>query len=327
MPTYNGNLSLLDLVTLQGNDPLTGLIEDVTTYAPEFSQVPVQVKSGITYKIAKRTVLPPSGFRQVNQGIGTSKSAYKQEVKEMYPLDVIINVDEMIWKGDDESVGDVLTKEAQGALQSVIITLGAQFYYGTSNDPNGFSGIRAQISNTVQAGGTTGSTSCYAAWLHPWGVNFPIGRKGEIAMPPFNRQQIAVTNPGASTTSNFFAWVSNISAFIGLTVGSNYSVWNVGGITTVNATAGIYTQALTDRLAASLLALIPLNRRQGLVWFMNRNSHFLLQQSRTTIQATAGAGSYQVAGPGGTPAWPAPPDMMLGFPIIVTDSITNSESN
>jgi hypothetical protein len=325
MPTYNGNLSLLDLVTLQGNDPLTGLIEDVTTYAPEFSQVPVQVKSGITYKIAKRTLLPPSGFRQVNQGIGTSKSAYKQEVKEMFPLDVIINVDELIWKGDDESVGDVLTKEAQGALQSVIITLGAQFYYGTSNDANGFSGLRAQISNTVGAGGSTNSTSAYAAWLHPWGVNFPIGRKGEIAMPPFQRQQISVTNPGGGTGS-FFAWVSNISAFIGLTVGSNFSVWNVGGITT-HQTSNIYDQGLTDSLAALLLSKIPLNRRQGLVWFMNRTTHFLLQQSRTTIQTGSTAGSYQPADGGGRPAWPSPPDMLLGYPIIVTDSITNTESN
>jgi hypothetical protein len=247
----------------------------------------------------------------------------------MYPLDVIINVDEMIWKGDDESVGDVLTKEAQGALQSVIITLGAQFYYGTSNDPNGFSGIRSQISNTVGAGGSTNTTSCYACWLHPWGVHFPIGRKGEIAMPPFTRQQIVVSNPGTTGSSNLFAWVSNISCFIGLTVGSNYSVWNIGGISTA-VSSGVYTQALTDRLAASLLALIPLNRRQGLVWFMNRNSHFTLQQSRTTIQAGSGGGttgSYQPADGGGRPAWPAPPDMMLGYPIIVTDSITNSESN
>ena len=319
MPTYNGNLSLLDLTALQHNDALTGLIEDVTTYAPEFSQVPVVAKSGTTYKIAKRTVLPPSGFRQVNQGIGTSKSAYKQEVKEMFPLDVIINVDEMIWKGDDGSAGDILTQESQGALQSAIITLGAQFYYGTANDPNGFSGLRQQIAGTLGAGGTTNTTSAYAVWLHKWGVNMPVGNKGEVSMPPFQRQQITVTNPGATTSSVLFAWVSNISCFIGLTVGSNYSVWNVGGIST-HQTTGKYDQALTDALAAQLLSQIPLARRQGLVWFMNRTTHFLLQQSRTAI-------GFQIANGGGLPAWPSPPDMLVGYPIILTDSITNTESN
>lgn len=319
MATFNGDLNLLDLVTLQGNDPLTGLIEDVTTYAPEFAQIPVVVKSGITYKIVKRTALPPSGFRVVNAGIGTSKSAYKQEVKEMFPLDVIINVDELIYKGDDESVGDVLTKEAQGALQSAIITIGAQTWYGTSNDPNGFSGIRAQITGTVGAGGSTNTTSAYAIWCHPWGVNYPIGRRGEIAMPPFQRQQIAA-NQTNGTAGNLFAWVSNISCFIGLTVGSNSSVWNVGGISTHQTTPPTYDQALTDVLAANLLSTIPLNRRQGLMWFMNRTSHFLLQQSRTAV-------GFQPADGTGRPAWPSPPDMLLGYPIVLTDSITNTESN
>jgi len=38
------NLNLLDLISNQGNDELTGLIEDVVTYAPEFSMIPVVVK-------------------------------------------------------------------------------------------------------------------------------------------------------------------------------------------------------------------------------------------------------------------------------------------
>ena len=80
------NLTLLDLITLQKNDPLTGLVEDVTTYAPEVSSIPVVVRPGITYYIAKRTALPTSGFRQVNQGIASSKSAYKKEVKDIYEL-------------------------------------------------------------------------------------------------------------------------------------------------------------------------------------------------------------------------------------------------
>jgi len=333
MATFNGNLNLLDLITNQDNDPLTGLIEDVPTYAPEFSQIPVTIKPGITYKILKRTALPPSGFRAFNQGIGTSKSSYKQEVKEMFPLDVQIFVDEQIVQSDDESAGDILTHEAQGALQSAIITLGAQTYYGTSNDVNGFDGVRAQTTNNIGAGGTTNSTSAYALWLHPWGVNYPVGLKGSVAMKPWAQQFIAssntVTTAGvAGSTGHYNAYVSNISARIGLTVGSNYSVFAVTGIQYGNGTTTFYP--LTDRLASQLLSLIPLNRRQGLCWFMNRQTHWTLWQSRSTVNVGANAGlSYglQPSDGSGRPQFAPPPESLCGYPIVLTDSIQNTESN
>jgi hypothetical protein len=329
MPTFNGNLNALDLITNQGNDMLTGLIEDVPVYAPEFAQIPVTVKDGITYKIVKRLALPQAGWRQINQGIGTVKSTYKQEVKEMFPLDCIINVDELIVQGDDESAGgDILTKEAQGALQSAILTIGAQTWYGTSNDANGFQGVRAQLTNNVGAGGSTNTTSAYLIWLHPWGCNYPIGRKGQISMKPWNIQQIVTVNPGTSGASNIMAYVSNISSFIGFTVGSNYSCYAVTGL----SGPGANTYMLTDKLMGQLLSYVPMTRRQGLVWFMNRNAHWQLQQSRMTIYnanlyGTVAGYSYQAAGASGAPAVAPPPDSALGYPIVVTDSISNTESN
>ena len=316
MATFNGSLNMLDLISNQGNDALIGLVEDVVLYAPEFSQIPVTVKSGVTYKIVKRTALPPSSFRQVNQGIGTSKSAYKQEVKEMFPVDCLINVDELIVKGDDESAGDMLTKEAQGALQSVIILLGSQVWYGTSNDANGFDGLRAQCTNALALGSGAGTTSAYLVWLHDWGVTFPIGRKGEISMKPWWTQQVqggnTVTQNGVSVTGSFIAYCSNINCWIGLAVHSNYSVLAVTGINLVNP--------LTDSVGTQLLSLVPLNRRQGLCWFMNRAAHWTMQKSRTAI-------TYQPADGAGRPGFAPPPDSLGGYPIVVTDSITNNETN
>lgn len=333
MATFNGNLNLLDLITNQDNDPLTGLIEDVPTYAPEFSQIPVTIKPGVTYKILKRTALPPSGFRQFNQGIGTSKSSYKQEVKEMFPLDVLITVDEQIVQSDDESAGDILTHEAQGALQSAIITLGAQTWYGTSNDVNGFDGIRAQVTNNIGAGGTTSTTSAYALWLHPWGVNYPVGLKGQVAMKPWTTQYIPATNTvtiGTATgqTALYNAYCSNIACRIGLAVGSNYSAFAVTGLQYGNGTTTFYP--LTDKLASQLLSLIPLNRRQGLCWFMNRQAHWFLWQSRSTVNTnTNGSLSYglQPADGSGRPQFAPPPETLCGYPIVLTDSIQNTESN
>ena len=103
---------MMDLITNQENDELTGLIEDVPVYAPEFAQVPVETREGTTYKLVQRVALPAAQFRQVNQGQGTQKSVYKQTVKEMFPIDVYLAVDRLIIQADDESAGgDLLTKE------------------------------------------------------------------------------------------------------------------------------------------------------------------------------------------------------------------------
>jgi hypothetical protein len=310
------DLTLLDLVTLQRNDVLTGLVEDVTTYAPEFSVVPVTRRPGTYYEIVRRTALPTVGFRNVNNGTTPAKSSFKKELKEMFFLDVMINVDEAIYKGDDRSTGDILSHEAQGALQQAVITIGAQFYYGTSNAASGFGGLRSQLSGSVAAGGTTTSTSAYLVWFNPWGVSFDVGNDGEIAMPPFMRQQVAATTIIASGTGHLFAWVSNISCFIGLSVKSQYSVWAITGISGTGS-----TNKWTDALAAQLIALIPLNRRQGLTWFANRQAVFTLQAQRTVTlfgQGTTLPDQGVVA---------PQPTSCMGFPIIQTDSLTNTESD
>lgn len=308
------SLTLLDLVTLQRNDVLTGLVEDVTTYAPEFSQFPVTTRPGTYYEIAKRTALPASQFRIVNSGVTPSKSSFKKELKEMFFLDTIVDVDEAIYKGDDRSTGDVLSHEAQGALQSSIITIGAQIYYGTSNSTYGYAGLRSQLSGSVAAGGSTSTTTAYLVWFNPWGVSLDVGNDGEIAMPPFQRQQVTATTVGpASASGSLFAWVSNISCFIGLSVKSNYSVYAVTGISQSNK--------WTDALGAQLLALIPLNRRQGLTWFANRLAVSTLQQGRTVTLFGEGTDYPNM----GNVA--AIPTECMGFPIVTTDSLTNSESN
>ncbi len=306
-------LNLLDIITLQNNDRLTGLVEDVTTFAPEFMVIPADRRVGTQYYIAQRTAYPASQFRQINNGVTPSKSAYKKVIKEMFFMDTIINVDEAVYKADDRSTGDILSHESKGALESTMINIGAQFYYGTSNGAYGFAGLRTQLAGSVAAGGTTNSSSAYFVWLNPWGVSFDVGNDGEFAMPPFQRQQVAATTVNAGGTGHLFAWVSNISSFIGLSVKSNYSIYAVTGIDS--------THKLTDAMASSLIALIPLNRRNGLRVFMNRLTHSYLQQSRTVTlfgQGTLRPNQGNIA---------APPTDIEGYPITVTDSITNTESN
>jgi len=310
-------LTILDLVTRQYSDILTGLVEDVTIFAPEFTEIPVTTRTGITYRVLSRTKIPTPSFRIANAGVAPVRSVYRSQIKEMFFLDAPIVLDEMVRKGDDGTAGDLLSQEAQGVLQGALIYIGSQVYYGTSNDGNGFHGLRGQLSDIVGAGGTTNSTSAYAVWTNPHGVCFDVGRDGEISLPPFQRYPIPDPN---NSGSYYWGWASNLSMYIGLAVKSNYSVWAITGLTDTWSSAAS-NQYFTDSIAAKLVEKIPLARRTGLKWFINRSAWRYLQSSRSSL-------GYQPAGAvNGAPAWSPAPRECEGYPIVVTDSITNTEDN
>lgn len=326
------NISLYDLATLQRNDPYTGLIEDVTTLPAEWNSISAMKRSGTWYEIVKRTTYPTAQFRQVNAGVTTSKSAYKKEVKEMLFVDTQLQMDEAIWDADDASVGQIWQLEAEGAMRAAAILLGQQTYYGTSADANGFIGLRSQFTAVAKAGGTTNTTSAYLLWEdEKHGVRYDVGRDGQFAISAPFRQQIAPT----STTVQF-AYVGNLRAYVGLFVGSNLSVYAITGIGTTVSTPE--TNPLSDLLAQQLYASIPAARRNKLRWYMNRTSESILQQNRSAVIPTAGIFSgasptgvgtayLQPADSTGRPAYSPMPTMLNGWPIVVTDSILNTETN
>lgn len=312
----NGDLTLLDLAARSGSDALSGLIEDVITVAPEFSVLPAVPKAGTSYKVTRRTGYPTAAFRNVNEGLAASKSTYVQEVRSMYFLDCQLEVDEAIVKGDDMSIGDVLTDEAAGALEAALIAIGAQVWYGESADAKGFQGIRSVITmgtDNVTCGGTTNTTSAYLVWLGNKGVHLKVGNDGAIDMPDWIKQQILKSGSG-NTAKKMMAYVSNISSYLGLSIGSAYSAFACTGI---GATLG--TNGMTDAKGAALMAKVPLNRRNGLRWFMNRTAAAQLQYSRSAV------GQIDAGGTGRSYA-PIPTECQ-GVPITVTDSITDTETN
>lgn len=313
-----GYLTMLDLAERTKSDQIIGLVEEVTSLAPEFSIVPAITKPGTTYKATLRTANPTAAFRDANSANTIGKSTYKQVSREMYFLDVPLSVDEAIVKADDGTVGDLLAQEAMGALQSATLYLGSQFYYGTSNDNKGFTGLLAASAGKWPAGGTTNSTSAFLVWTGPQGVAFVVGRDGEIAMPSWTKQAV-ISGTGATATQRF-SWVTNLSAYIGLQVLSASSVWRVSGITAA--------APLTDARGAGLLSKVPLTRRSGLRWFMNRTAFYTLQASRASLgfvaPSSAGSPTVQL----GNPAAFAPgQETLAGVPITITDSLVDTDTN
>jgi len=314
--------SLYDLAILDRADEYTGLIEDVTTLAPEFEVFGAHKRAGTWYKTVKRTTLPTVQFRNSNAGTTASKSTFKSEIKQMFFLDARLNMDEAVWEADSAHLGSLWQLEAAGAVRAASILIGQQTWYGTSADSSGFTGVRAQLANTVAAGGTTNSTSAYLVWMdEKEGVRYDVGMDGQFAISAPFRQQIA--DP-ADSTKAYFAYVGNLKAWIGLNVMSNLSAWAVTGVTSTAS------QWLTDDKASQLVAKIPVARRSNLRWFINRSSESYLQRSRSTInvgQIGTGTASYQPANAAGTPAFSPLPNMLVGYPITLTDSVLDTETN
>lgn len=314
--------SLYDLAILNRADQYTGLIEDVTTMPAEWGAFAAHPRAGVWYENVKRIAYPTAQFRRVNEGVTPSKSVYKKEVKEMFFVDTALNMDEAVWDADPGNVGALWQLEAEGAMRAASILIGQQTWYGTSADQYGFTGARSQIAYSVASGGTTNTTTAYLVWMDPkQGCRYDVGNNGSFTITPPVRQQIADAN---NSGKNLMAYVGNLKAWIGFNVGSNLSVFAITGIDTTLA------NWLGDDKASQLLAKIPVARRSNLRWFINRTAQSTLQRSRSTVNigilATPTA-SYQAAGADGRPAFSPLPDQLAGYPITLTDSLLDTETN
>lgn len=308
-------LNLLDLVARSSSDTVAGLIELVTTSAPEMQVLPVIPRAGTTYKVTRRSLLPGSGFRNVNEGVAKTASTYTQQVVSMNFLDVQLEVDDAIVRGDTGEIGDLLLQEAEAGLRSAVITVGEQVWYGTSADAKGFAGVQSQLTTAfeVTAGGTTNTTSAYLLYCGADGIHLPVGMDGEIKMGDWTTQQV---RDGSSNP--YMAHVNSISGYIGLQVIPS-TAYRIRGIE-----QGNNSRWLTDARGAELLALVPSRYRipqttpggTGLRWFINRSAAYTLQASRSAVGQTAfAAGAFA----------PLPTEIQ-GIPVTITDSIVSTET-
>jgi hypothetical protein len=319
----NGPLTLLDIAARNGEN-VAAVVEDVTTVAPEFAIVPAITRFGTSYDVLRRVGYPKGGFRKVGNGVQLNKSQWERETKPMYVFDAQMQIGEDIVKAQTASsratVGDILADEAMATVRGSIIAFGSQFYYGQKADANGFTGLATQVTAQISAGGannTATSTSAYLAWLdpnpsNPQGVHFAVGEDGAFNFGDWFRQQIIAQDGNIA-----MGWVNNFMFYAGMGVSSQQSVWRA---VCVDQTAG---HGFTDALGAQLLALVPLSRRNNLRWFMNRTAALTLQQSRATVNVATTNGK----GVTGAGVFPDMPTECQGFPITLTDSLVNTETN
>lgn len=302
------SLTYLDIAKRTGSDTAIGLVEELNTFAPEIRTLPARPIEGTTFKTSKRLSLPTGAFRGANAGNTPAASRYEQILAQAYFFDTPLVVDEAIVKADGGELGSILSDEASGALEGAAISIGSQFYYGTSADANGFAGLQANISSDliVSAGGTGGatSTSIYLVWENLKGVHLVAGNGQTIDLSPEGWVKQMVTDT-ADSTKRFQAYCNNVSGYIGLAFGHKYAAGRIKLVT--SAKPG------TDALIAEAISKFPLSMRTGLRIFMNRDAALWLQSSRsTTAQPTSR----------GNPNWAPMPEESNGVPITITDSIS-----
>ena len=310
MPQAN----LLDIAKLNGSDTIVGLIEETLTYAPEVQIMPARTIRGTSYKIASRVSYPGVGFRAANEGSTPTKSEFENQLIECYILSGAVQADLAVARAYEDGEQAWKDIESVGVMRQAMIELGSQVIYGTTADAKGFPGLQAihtafNAGLVVDAGGTTGGTasSVYGINTDTQGVQLVFG-----AGTTFELGEWRIENVG--TSSVYPAHVANLTAWVGMQVGSKYSVGRLKDAT-ADSGAGV-----TDAKLAELLSKYPVGYRPN-YWLMNRRSAFQLQTSRSSSVIYSGVKSSS-----GAEVFAPLPSESNGIPIVITDSIANDEA-
>jgi hypothetical protein len=308
-------ISLLDLTKAAGHDRSVGLIESVTTVAPELGRIPGRVISGTSYKTLDRNALPATGFTNANEGIAAGKSGFAVKTVECFIFRGAVNADKALADAWDGGRGAYQALEAIGVARSAGIKLGQQVWYGTSTDGKGFPGAQSLVTaaQTYDATGSTASTgsSVYGLKLGPQFVQMIYGGNQTLALAPFREQSVFDGNGG-----QYAAYVSELTTWVGLQAVHPNAI---GRIKNLTAQAG---KTLTDAIIANWLATFPVGFTPD-VLFMSRRSRLQLQLSRSVVINGDGKGGTVGSAMGNT----APvPTEAFGIPIEVTDNILDTEA-
>lgn len=284
-----------------------GIASDVFNSAPVLFRIAADTRPGSTFYYTRKTADPTVGFRSGNAGRFFSKSTLEKVTVTCGILDASFAVDVAVAQAADKGEDYAMAQEALSHLQAAFYKAENQMYYGTSEgDAAGFSGL-ADVSGLVQvsAGANVSTTSPdgSSVWLIRTSngvddLEIIWGENGAMSV-----SERTLINLQDGSNMNYPAYYHAITSWVGLKVGSTYSA-----VRLCNLSA---TDTLTDDLISSAMAEFPAGRGPNLI-AMSRRSLTQLQQSRTATNATGA---------------PAPfPTESFGVPIVVTDAISDTES-
>lgn len=306
------NLTLLDLAKLNSADMAVGLIEEVATVAPETTIIPARTIPGTSYKISARTGRPTVAFRALNEGTDATKSNFTERTIEAFLLSARVECDKAAANAYIDGAVAYQALEARGVMAEALYKVGQQTIYGTAQDGKGFPGLQALVgtlgSVVVDAQGTTSATgsSVYAIAAGSQGVQYVYGQNTTIDLSAFREGDAA-----DSTGKRFAAYIADLTAWVGLQCANKFAV---GRIKNITADSG---KTLTDAKLLDLLRQFPVGVKPT-HFLMSRRSAYQLAISRSIT-----ANTKQEAFTGLLKGLPTE---SFGIPIIITDSIVDTEA-
>lgn len=300
-----GVMTLLDLMRERG-DVGTNVIEEAVVSAPELTIIPADTIPGTAMRLEVRIGLPDVRFRNLNEGVPASKSAYEPRVFECAILDHRMEVDRRGLDGlDAAQIGRKLENHSVGVLEAALGHVGAQMYYGTGNDPKGFPGLLAQAAadnkHVIDATAAANKTSI---WLFAVGrekLEFLFGNNQTVLLPGEDgwKEETALDKNG-NKYPVLAGWMTGRVGFRLANRHAAVRIKNVGTDAGKTANGDLLAKAIgmmTD------LKMVPTH------FFMSGRSQEQLREARKTAL---------------NPDPPLPKDYE-GIPIIRTGSITNAE--
>ena len=317
-------LTLLDIAKRSGNDTSLGLIEEGVKTCPELTKIPGRPVAGIEYTYLKRTGRPPVGFRAANAGVESGKSTYEQVRALMYMLSGIVEVDKGVADADPQGPEALQGDEASGVAQSLMEAVGAQVWDGTAADSKGFQGVKQALDpglaladggRVAKADTTSGgnNTSVYLVRYGRDGLAFDFGKNGQLELSEFRTETKRKTVNGVETA--YPVYTADLTGWIGLRLSTHEAAMRIANVREQDGKAG-----LSDAIIAKALRYWR-GRAPDAIW-MNRTAAYLLQASRS-VTIMSGAGGKPT---GAVENFAPMPTEVYGIPIVITDSIGDSEA-
>jgi len=205
--------------------------------------------------------------------------------------------------------------EASGMMMGSLTKLGTQLWYGIGGggDAKGFPGAVEIVHSDLvsDGGGTTATTgsSIYGLKLGAQYVQFVFGLGQVFTLGEWRKQTMI------RSSKSLTCWLNSLSGYVGVQWVNKYAV---GRLKDITADSG---KTATDAMIGTWLSKYPVGLKPD-VLFMSRRTAMQLQTARS---ATSITNSSPKANNGGD-VWAPEPVSSNGIPIVVTDSLLDTET-
>jgi hypothetical protein len=304
------SMTALDLIKLNSADDVVGLLEENQDIAPELSAFNAYGAPGDKVTTVVRTSFPEGAFKDAGAGVLIGKSNFKTAEYAKHAYENPLQEAEDIAKKHRKGVEGFLAISASGALTGMSHLCGRQIWYGATSpgDSKGHPGLADTATLVVNAGGdqATAQGSVYFVVMGDENVSLVLDEDNMVALGDWQKQLVTISGTIAAP-KKAMAYVNSLVANIGLQQGTKKR--RGGGFTTATTskTATPSPTPLTIQALSLFPTGTPMNR---VLCFMNRTRRQELWTSRITTEVKA----------------PAMPTETQGIPIIVTDSLTDTEA-